>query len=250
MTKTHGPVGKGWRAPTQPPGCRSGCYVDDIGTPVRCNVAFVRSTHAHAAITSIDTAAAALMPGVVRSFCAADLEGICKPHAGCDARAQHAGRQSAVSPRTGEVVLAGCPVAAIAARTRAQAEDAAERVLIEYDELPAVVEVEQALAPDSPRRCSPEATWRSSTPSATANGAASFAAAATVVEQRIVFDRQTGVPLESRGIIASFAPCRANSPSTCRISRRSKCATCSQDLLSLPNHKVRVVCPDVGGASA
>ncbi len=250
MTMTQEPIGKGEpRADARRLVAGAGCYVDDIGTPGALHVAFVRSTHAHAAIASIDTAAAALMPGVVRVICAADLEGICKPMQ----VAMCALNMPAASPQyplaRDEVCWQGAPVAAIAARTRAQAEDAAEQVLIDYDELPAVVNVEQALAPDSPRAVlGREGNLALDRTFGTANGAASFAVAATVVEQRIVFDRQTGVPLESRGIIASFAP--LSGELTVHISHQSpfQMREVFSDLLSLPNHKVRVVCPDVGGA--
>ncbi|HLZ99372.1 MAG TPA: xanthine dehydrogenase family protein molybdopterin-binding subunit [Steroidobacteraceae bacterium] len=227
----------------------AGCYVDDISTPGALHVAFVRSTHAHAAILSIDTAAAALMPGVVRVVCATDLEGICKPMQVAMPALQMPTASAHFPLAVDEVCWHGAPVAAIVAHSRAQAEDAAEHVLVEYDELPAVVDAEQAVRPDSPRavrgRNSNLALDRTF---GIDNGAASFAAAATVVEQRIVFDRQTGVPLESRGIIASFSP--FSRELAVHMSHQSpfQMREVFSDLLSLPNHKVRVSCPDVGGA--
>ena len=250
MTQSHGPLGRAVpRADARRLVAGAGCYVDDISTPGALHVAFVRSTYAHAAILSIETAAAARMPGVIRVVCATDLERICKPMQVAMPALDMPTTSAQFPLAFDEVCWQGAPVAAIAAHSRAQAEDAAEHVLVEYDELPAVVDAEQAMKPDSPQAvCSRHSNIALDRTFGTNNGAASFAAAATVVEQRIVFDRQTGVSLESRGIIASFSP--LSGELTVHMSHQSpfQMREVFSDLLGLPNHKVRVLCPDVGGA--
>jgi aerobic carbon-monoxide dehydrogenase large subunit len=250
MTESQGIVGKGKaRADARRLVAGAGCYVDDIATPGALHIAFVRSTHAHAAILSIDSTEAACMPGVVRVVCARDLEGICKPMQvampGLDMPTASLQYPLAIN----EVCWQGAPVAAIAARSRAEAEDAAEHVLVEYNELPAVVDAQQALTPNSSRAVlGREGNMALDCTFGNANVAASFAAAATVVEQRIVFDRQTGVSLESRGIIATFSP--LSGELTVHMSHQSpfQMREVFSDLLNLPSHRVRVICPDVGGA--
>ena len=145
MTQPHGPLGRSVpRADARRLVAGAGCYVDDISTPGALHVAFVRSTYAHAAILSIDTAAAARMPGVVRIVCATDLARICKPMQVAMPALDMPASSAQFPLAFDEVCWQGAPVAAIAAHSRAQAEDAAEHVLVEYDELPAVVDAEQA----------------------------------------------------------------------------------------------------------
>lgn len=250
MTEAHGPLGRAMpRADARRLVAGAGCYVDDIGTPGALHVAFVRSPYAHAAILSIETAAAARMPGVVRIVCATDLEPICKPMQVTMPALEMPKAVAHLPLAFDEVCWHGAPVVAIAALSRAQAEDAVEQVLIDYEELPAVVSAEEALTSNSP----PAVRGRPSNLAldrifGADNGAASFAAAETVVEQRIVFDRQTGVSLESRGIIASFSA--LSRELTVHMSHQSpfQMREVFSDLLGLPSHHVRVSCPDVGGA--
>ena len=129
MTESQGIMGKGVaRADARRLVAGAGCYVDDIGAPGALHIAFVRSTYAHAAILSIDTAAAARMPGVVRVVCAGDLEGICKPMQVAMPGLNMPTASLQYPLAIDEVCWQGTPVAAIAANSRAQAEDAAEHV--------------------------------------------------------------------------------------------------------------------------
>ncbi len=127
-----------------------GRFVDDIRVPGALHACFVRSPHAHARILGIDAAAALELPGVAGVFTGRDL-------------AQWTTRHRMAPPIAGlhpvemdtlpvdKVRFHGDPVACVLATDRYLAEDAAERVAVDYEVLPAVSSLEQALDPASPR---------------------------------------------------------------------------------------------------
>lgn len=226
----------------------AGTFVDDLEVPGVLHVAFVRSPYAHAAIMSINATAAVAMPGVVRIVTASDLTAICRPmQVKMPALAMMPGAlQHPLA--VGEVCWHGEPVVAVVARSRAEAEDAAERVEVDYEELPAVVDSEEALHPEVPDTVLGRSNLAFETVIGSDDITNFFSGDSTVVRQRLVFDRQTGVPLESRGIVAAYA--RGAGELVIHQSHQSpfqmRDVLC--ELLGLPNHKVRVICPDVGGA--
>jgi carbon-monoxide dehydrogenase large subunit len=120
-------------------------FVDDLALDGVLHMVFVRSTYAHARIVSVDASDALVMPGVVAVFTADDLdlplyEGLMQLNPKC-ARPPLA---------TGKVRFVGDAVAAVLAESRVEAVDAAEAVIVEYEELPAVVDPEAALADGAP----------------------------------------------------------------------------------------------------
>ena len=122
-----------------------GRYIDDIKLPRMLHLCFVRSAHPHAQIKSIDTARAAAAPGIEAVLTAAELNPMCKPLIGV---ALH--RPGHRSPpqgllAEGRAVWQGQPVVAVVAASRAEAEDAAALVEIEWEPLPAVSEPLAAL---------------------------------------------------------------------------------------------------------
>src|SRR2546430_4943862 len=134
-------------------------YVDDIKLPGLLHAAFLRSPHAHARFRGVDTARAAAMPGVVRVFTFADLEPFLKPlpvfgapPPGLAERIRFTIRptvQYALGPGTAR--YAGEIVAMVVADSRARAEDAAEALEVEWEPLPAAVQIVAAAPPESPR---------------------------------------------------------------------------------------------------
>src|SRR3984885_1309146 len=122
----------------------AGTYVDNLKIDGMLTLYFVRSPIAHAAIGSIDLKAAREMPGVVGVYSAADLD---FP----DAPALMMLHPAAVRPSLakGTVNFVGDPVVVVVAESRALAMDAAELVEIDYEPLGAVVDMEDALSPDS-----------------------------------------------------------------------------------------------------
>ncbi|HEX7165733.1 MAG TPA: xanthine dehydrogenase family protein molybdopterin-binding subunit, partial [Acidimicrobiales bacterium] len=115
-----------------------GEYVDDVPLPGAVHVTYVRSTIAHARITSIDTSEAALAPGVLAVFAGAEVG----PELGNFPSDMDALNQAMTRPwlATDVVRYVGEPVAAVVTEERYQGEDAAELVYVEYDPLPAVVD--------------------------------------------------------------------------------------------------------------
>ena len=127
-----------------------GRYVDDIKLPGMAYAAFVRSPHAHAVIKSIDSSAAEGMPGVFKVLTAANLglEG------GVPCASNPFG--GAVQPKRpilaeGKVRMVGEPIAIVVADSQAAARDAADRVVVDYDPLPVVIDAENAGKPGAPQ---------------------------------------------------------------------------------------------------
>src|SRR5688572_33416175 len=119
-------------------------YAGDLIIPGMIEGKFLRSPYAHARIVSIDTRAAEALPGVIAVVTSRDFTDI-SPYAGRGKNKDHP--IIAVE----RVIFAGQPVAAVAALDRATAEEALARIAVEYQELPAVVVVEEALAAGAPR---------------------------------------------------------------------------------------------------
>src|SRR6185503_11393824 len=125
-----------------------GCYVDDINLPGMLQLAFQRSPYAHAKIISIDVSKAKTMPGVAAVVTGNDLS------EKLNLAPSQLLPNMKIPPHPvlarGAVHCAGVPVAAVVARTRAQAQDAANAIEVEYDALPGVSNAEDALKPGAP----------------------------------------------------------------------------------------------------
>lgn len=131
---------------------------DDHGYAQHLRLCFVRSPYPHARILSVDTSAALAMPGVAAVYTGADLEAAgVKPVPGTVGFKRADGSPGATAPRRPlaheRVRYVGEAVAVVAAATLQQARDAAEAVLVDYEELPMVVTLEQALASGAPAVC-------------------------------------------------------------------------------------------------
>lgn len=226
-----------------------GRFVDDISLPRMLHMAFVRSPYAHARIGGIETDVAWAMPGVVQVLTAADLASVVAPWRPLHNRfpTMQAPEQTALA--TDRVRFQGEVVAAVLATTRAEAEDACEAVVVAWEPLPQVGDVAAALAPDAPLlHDDSSSNLAFSTEVSTGDAEAALAKADIVVERTFRFHRHTGASLETRGIIADFEP----SERRLTVYQSHQTPHQQQDLyarlLNLPEHKVRVICPDVGGA--
>jgi carbon-monoxide dehydrogenase large subunit len=232
-----------------------GRYTDDIGLAHMTHAVFVRSPHAHAKIVSIDTSEALAAPGVVGVLTGADLAAdkigglICgwMIHSK-DGSPMKAGAHPAIAHE--RVRHVGDAVAVVIAETRNQARDAAEKVAVEYEELPAVVDLAHAQDEDAPQ-LHPEAprntifNWSLGDQGA---AEAALARAAKVVSLDIVNSRLVPNAMEPRAAIGSYDPAEEhftlyNTTQNPHVARLVLAAFVG----IAPEHKLRVVAPDVGG---
>ncbi|HTP60917.1 MAG TPA: xanthine dehydrogenase family protein molybdopterin-binding subunit [Burkholderiales bacterium] len=188
-----------------------GQYSDDRALPRQAWLVFLRSPYAHAKIASIDLAAARAAPGVVGAWSMADLRQDGVGHIPFPPLFKRAdGSPMAAPPRTplaeGKVYYAGQQVAAIAAETREQAQDAAELAAVEYEDLPSVTDAKRALAADAPLLW-PEAAGNVAAEMRHGDAAktdAAFARASHVTRLSLHNQRLNAMALEPRCSIAVY----------------------------------------------
>jgi aerobic carbon-monoxide dehydrogenase large subunit len=226
-----------------------GQYVSDVVLPRMVHVAFVRSPHAHASIKAIDTAPAKNAPGVVAVVTGAELAKVITPWVGVLTHLK--GIKSA--PQHAIAVERACwqgeAVCAVAARTRAQAEDACALISVDYEVLPAVTDAETALEAATPvihPDLGDNLTFERTLNVGDADKA--FAEADAVVETTFVFGRHTGVTNEPRAIVADWNP----GEQRLTVYQGTQAPHMTQNLfakhLGLEERQVRVLTKDVGGS--
>ncbi|WP_406645043.1 xanthine dehydrogenase family protein molybdopterin-binding subunit [Aliisedimentitalea scapharcae] len=232
-----------------------GNYTDDINVNGQAYAYFLRSDVAHATINGVDTAAAAAMPGVVKILTGADFEGV----GGIPCGWQVTDRNGEVMQEPAHPILAqgkvrhvGDPIAMVIADSLEQARDAAEAIDLDLDELPAVVNMAAALA-DGATKVHDDLTsnlcydWvLGETDNDVVQKAFDDAAHVTTLE--LVNQRLVANPMEPRVAVGDYS--RGTDEHTLyttsqnpHVIRLLMCAF----VLGLPEHKVRVVAPDVGG---
>ena len=227
-----------------------GRFVDDIKVSGALHVAFVRSQHAHAAIVSIDAAAARALPGVYAVLTLDDLMPALAKRRMVRQPAQGSPRPElwpfALSP--GEVAFVGEPIALVVADNRYIAEDAAALVDVEYEILAPVIDPRDAAVPGA----NPVRRELSSNILATYKVAygeidSAFRSAAHVFKEELWQHRGSAHPIEPRGLVAQYEP--ANDGVTVFASTQ-KAHDLYQNLsafLALDENRLRVATPDVGG---
>lgn len=224
-----------------------GRFVDDISLPGMLYMAVVRSPHAHARIVSVRTEDAAAAPAVAATVTASDLP---TPIPRLPASAMFPGVAKALHPLLADQVVryAGEPVAAVLADDRYAAVDAAERVRVEYETLPAVVDLEQALESGAPvvhpalgsnlvltlevKAGDPEAAFRQADVS---------------VECDMAQPRLAPVPLECRRVVASYDAGHDGLEVWLSTQTPHEARDGMAEVLGMPCEAVRVIAPDVGG---
>ena len=225
----------------------TGAFVDDLKIGDCLHVAVLRSPHAHARIRAIDGTPARKVPGVVTVVTGADLGAANAP---LPTFAPHPalGRPCGIRPlATDRVRFVGEPVAAVVATDVYRARDAVDLVAVEYEPLPALVDVETALAPGAPRvheelPGNVAAEWRQRV----GDPDAAIRAADVVVRTRFRQARGGAHPLEPRGIVARWDDGRLTVWAAIQMVHRHRGMIAEQ--LGLPEARVRVIAPaDVGG---
>lgn len=225
-----------------------GTYVDDINPPGALHAAVLRSPIGHGRIVSIDAASAKEMPGVHAVWTSADLGSVARPSpmvvphdALTEPRTQY--------PLAREFVnYAGEPVAFVVADDRYLAEDACDLIEVEYEPLPAVVDLEAAIANGAPLvHFDVPANVAAHLVQSVGDVDAAFRQADCVVEERLYLERGAGQPMECRAVTALYEPIEGvltvYDTTQAPLSIRNGLAV----LFDMPENKVRVVAPDVGG---
>lgn len=227
---------------------------DDHGYAQHLRLCFVRSPYPHARILSVDTSAALAMPGVAAVYTGADLEAAgVKPVPGTVGFKRADGSPGATAPRRPlaheRVRYVGEAVAVVAAATLQQARDAAEAVLVDYEELPMVVTLEQALASGAPAVCeeAPDNIAAEARHGKADQVAQAFARAAHVVALDLTNQRVAALTLEPRSILALVDP--EDGRLLVRMSSQmpSGVKTALQAMLGIAAEQIRITVGDVGG---
>jgi len=231
-----------------------GRYVDDLAVPGALHCALVRSPHAHARLGAVDPRRAADAPGVVAVFTGADMaaDGV-GPMRSLWAIRSADGRPMAEPPRWAlareRVRHVGEAVAVVIAETPAAAADAADLVAVDYEPLPAVVASRQALAEGAPRlhEAAPgNVAFRWARGDAAAVRQA-FTRAAHVTRLDLVNQRLAGAAIEPRAVIAVPDPDGAGLTLYAATQVPHHVRRLVAEELGLPEGRLRVVAPDVGG---
>ena len=230
----------------------AGNYTDDINRPGQRYAYILRSPHAHAEIAGIDTSKAGAAPGVNAVFTGAELEVGGLP---CGWLVNSKDGSPMVEPphpvlAMGKVRHVGDPVAVVIAETLEQAKDAAERIEVSYNPLPAVVAADDAIKPGKPQLFDNAPhnicfDWHLGDKAAVD---LAFTQAQHVTRLEIINNRLVSNPMEPRAAIGEYD----------RSTGDYTLYTTSQDphvirlliasaILPVPEHKFRVVAPDVGG---
>src|SRR5215510_2366184 len=231
-----------------------GRFVADIELPGALHCVLVRSPHAHARIRKIDTAAAVASPGIAAVFTGADMaaDGV-KPMRPLWVIRSRDGSEMAQPPRyalaRGTVRHVGEPVVAVIAETRAAAADAAERVAVDYEALPAVTDVRAAQASGAPRlhEAAPGNVcfrWARGDEAAVR---AALAAAPHKVAVDLVNNRLVGAALEPRAVFATIDPATGRLTLTSATQAPHHIRKQVTEQLGMPESALRVISPDVGG---
>ncbi|GIH05676.1 carbon-monoxide dehydrogenase large subunit [Rhizocola hellebori] len=230
-------------------------WTDNIAVPGMLHMAILRSPHAHARINSVDVSAAAAAPNVVAAFCGKDV-------------AETQGVLACAWPVTEDIVMptylplavtevrhVGEPVAVVVARDRASAVDALQLIEVDYDPLPVVLDIEAALAEGSPlvhedkgtNKCY---TWVFDSAAAGSGGdvAGVVADAEITIKRRYVQQRLIPSFMEPRSVIVEPA---AGEGGSWTVYSATQIPHILRFLLAAttgtPEHKIRVIAPDVGG---
>ena len=225
-----------------------GVYTDDLRLPRLAHVVFFRSPHAHARITKLDFTQARAMPGVIAVVDGKSVAAYCTPWVAVLGHLK--GIKSA--PQHPVAIDRACwqgeAVAAVVAETRAQAEDAADLIDVEWEELPVIIEMADSLAgkfvihPDlGDNVCFTRELD-------TGEVDAAFAKADVVVEETYEFGRHTGVTLEGRALLADYNAAE----NSLTVYHSTQAPHMMQDIISrhlgIPEGNVRVIAKDVGGS--
>jgi carbon-monoxide dehydrogenase large subunit len=228
-------------------------FVDDVQLPGMLHAAFLRSSYAHARIKGIDVSAALQRPGVVAVYTAHDLGDYWKPGPLLVSPPPVPGRvfheRTQVPLAKDKVRFVGEPIAVVIAESRYLAEDALMDIIVDFEPLPAVVELEKAAQPESARvhddlesNVAAHIVQRKG-----GDYQAAKAKADLVVKRRFLYDHGAAAAMENRGIVAQWEA-RAGKLTVWETTQAPVVMRALYSgMLGLSENQVRVIAPFIGG---
>ncbi|OGK90325.1 MAG: carbon monoxide dehydrogenase [Candidatus Rokubacteria bacterium GWF2_70_14] len=225
-----------------------GNYTDDLKLPGMTYAAFVRSEHANARIRGIDTARARAHPGVVAIFTGKDMTGVNSLPCGWLLPELKVPQHPPLATEAARCV--GDPVAIVIAESQTAALDAADLVKVDWDVLPSVTSTARAATPGAPQihEVAPNNIAFKFQIGDAAETDAAFTKADVVVKKRIVNQRLVANAMEPRACVARYED--ATGDLTLWVTSQNPHVhrlLMTAFVLGIPEHKVRVIAPDVGG---
>ncbi|HEX3558649.1 MAG TPA: xanthine dehydrogenase family protein molybdopterin-binding subunit [Pyrinomonadaceae bacterium] len=222
-------------------------YVDDIRLPDTLHVAFVRSIYAHARVGGVDAGEALKAPGVVAVFTGKDVSEKVGPVPCASALPELKVPDHRVLA-TDKVYFVGHPIAAVVATDAYAARDAAELLMVDYEELPAIVDPEEAAAGGGAvihEQFGSNVAYKLT--AGEGDIEAALASADRRIKQRITNQRLAPVAMEPRGVLARYLPGEQELTLWSSTQIPHLMRTQVALMIGIPENKLRVITPEVGG---
>lgn len=221
-------------------------YVDDIRLPDTLHVSFVRSVYAHARISNIDASGALQAPGVVAVYTGKDIASKIGPVPCASALPGLKVPDYRVLAQE-KVYFVGQPIAAVVARDAYAARDALDLVMMDYEDLPAVIDVEEAAKGGTVIYESFGDNIAYKLTAGEGDIDAALAASDQVLKQRIVHQRLAPIAMEGRGVLARYFPGEEELTVWSSTQIPHLLRTQLAIMIGIPENKLRVITPEVGG---
>ena len=221
-------------------------YVDDIKLPDTLHVAFVRSVYAHARISKVDISEALQAPGVVAVYTGKDVAEKIGPVPCASALPELKVPNHRVLAQD-KVYFVGHPIAAVVATDRYAAHDAVDLVMVDYEDLPAVVDVEEAAKGTAIIHETFGDNIAYKLTAGEGDIQAALAASDHVIKQRVVHQRLAPVAMEPRGVLARYFPGEEELTVWSSTQIPHLLRTQLALMIGFPENKLRVITPEVGG---
>ena len=228
----------------------SASYTDDLTLPDMVHAAVLRSPHAHARIQNIDTSKAKAAEGVVAVFTGADTEGVIKPMP-CAWLIPNSALKTVPYPAIAKEVVryVGDAVAVVVAENRYQAQDALDRIEVQYEALPVVIDPQKAMEPGAPQVHADAPNNQAFHWVLSAGDVdTTFDKAEVVVKERIVQQRLIPNAIEPRSALAQFVGATGELTLWATLQAPHIARFLCSVVSGVPEDKLRVIAPEVGGA--
>src|SRR5437870_3150053 len=221
-------------------------YVDDIRLPDTLHVAFVRSIYAHARINGVDTSEALKAPGVVAVYTGSDIAEKVGP-VPCAAALPDLKVPDYRVLATDKALFVGHPIAAVVATDKYLARDAVDLISVDYEELPAAVDVEAAAQGGAVihEKFGDNIAYKLT--SGEGDVEAALKSADRIVTQRMVHQRLAPIAMEPRGVLARYFPGEEELTVWSSTQIPHLLRTQLALMIGIPENKLRVITPEVGG---